>query len=298
MKKILALLLILSGMPFHAAAQEKPVEAVATFSVLGDLTKQIGGDLVNVKTLVGPDSDTHTFRATPADSEALSRADVMVENGLGLDGWADRLASASRFKGRVALASQGVVARRAGSGGDEKAVDPHAWQNVANVRIYVRNIMDALSKARPAQAKFFQARASAYDEELRKLDEWVKAEISSVPVEKRKIITSHDAFGYFGAAYGVDFIAPQGISTEIEPTAFQVAKLVEQMKAEKVKRVFFENMASSKLIRQLAKDAGASAGEPVYSDALSKAGGPAATYVDMVRHNVALFKEAMALNGN
>ena len=304
MTKILALLCAFVCLPgFAFADNTPPLRVVATFSILGDLTKQVGGDQVVVKTLVGPDGDAHTYKPTPRDSELLFAADVVVANGLGMDGWVDRLVKASGFKGSTVIASTDITQQQMEADADEavtsgsKMADPHAWQNIANARIYVRNIAKGLAKARPDKAVVFDARAKEYDAELEKLDIWVKAEIASVPEAQRKIITSHDAFGYFGAAYGVTFLAPQGISTEIEPTATQVAKLVEHMKTEKVQRVFFENMASPKLVKQLAKDAGASVGKPVYSDALSKADGPAATYVDMLRHNVMLFKEAMMLNG-
>ena len=306
MKKLLAsLAFLLSLTPALAFAEGKPVDVVATFSILGDLTKQVGGDLVRVHTLVGPDGDAHTYKPTPNDSKALSEADLVIENGLGMEGWVDRLVSASGFKRHVALASEGVPPRQMDAEEEEehghaeggKVPDPHAWQDIANARIYIKNIAAALAKVRPDEAEAFRAKAAAYDAELAKLDAWVKTELGAIPAEQRKIITSHDAFGYFGAAYGVTFLAPQGISTEVTPTATQVAKLVEQMKTEKVRRVFFENMASPKLVTQLAKDGGASVGKPVYSDALSKADGPAATYVAMFRHNVAQFKEAMALNG-
>jgi zinc/manganese transport system substrate-binding protein len=305
MNKILAsLALLISLTPALAFAEGKPVEVVATFSILGDLAKQVGGDLVHVKTLVGPDGDAHTYKPTPGDSVSLSEADLVIENGLHMEGWVDRLVSASGFKGNVVIASEGVTPRQMDAEEEEashseggKVTDPHAWQDISNTRIYVKNIAEALAKTRPADAETFRLHAKAYDAELEKLDTWVKAELGSIPTEQRKIVTSHDAFGYFGAAYGVTFLAPQGISTEVEPTATQVAKLIEQMKSEKVKRIFFENMASPKLVKQLAKDAGASVGRPVYSDALSKVDGDAATYVALFRHNIAQFKDAMTLNG-
>lgn len=293
------------------AQATKPVEIVATFSILGDFARQVGGSLAHVTTLAGPDGDAHAYKPTPRDSRSLAAADIVIENGLGMEGWVDRLVAASGFKGNVVIASEGVAPRQMdaekegeGAHGHEsehphggRTTDPHAWQDISNARIYVRNIASALSRARPSESAAIMERAKSYDAELEKLDAWVKSEISAIPAARRKVITSHDAFGYFGAAYGVTFMAPQGLSTEIEPTATEVAKLIGQMKAEKVTRVFFENMASPKLIRQLAKDAGASVGEPVYSDALSKADGPAPTYVAMFRHNVALFKDAMAIGG-
>jgi zinc/manganese transport system substrate-binding protein len=303
MRKFLAFFLFaLVFIPYSAFAHSRPLKVVATFSILGDLVKQVGGDLVSVTTLVGPDGDAHTYKPTPNDLKTLVDADLVVENGLGMEGWVTRLISASGFKGRVVIASEGVTARTMDADEDNstaggKVTDPHAWQDISNARLYIHTIAHALSEVRPDEAPVFNSQAAAYDGELKKLDLWVKSELTSIPAAQRKIITSHDAFGYFGAAYGVTFMAPQGLSTEVEPTATQVAKLVEQMKAEKVKFVFFENMANPKLVKQLAKDAGATVGKPVFSDALSPADGPALTYVAMFRHNVVLFKEAMLRNG-
>ncbi|MER2520335.1 MAG: zinc ABC transporter substrate-binding protein [Bdellovibrionales bacterium] len=313
MKRILMAICwaIITCLPSYAHAASTPIRVVATFSILGDMARQIGGDSAVIKTLVGPDGDAHTYKPTPHDSLALASADLVIVNGFGMEGWIDRLVSASGFKGRVVIVSEGVSPRQIdeedgadGSHGHHhgnihggKAIDPHAWQDISNARIYARNIAAALVKVRPSDSATIMARAASYDAELEALDRWVKAEIGSIAPQKRKIITSHDAFGYFGASYGVSFLSPQGLSTEVEPTATEAAKLIEQMKTEKIKRVFFESMASPKLVKQLAKDAGASVGEPVYSDALSKESGPAATYVAMIRHNVTLFKAAMALNG-
>jgi zinc/manganese transport system substrate-binding protein len=297
MKKFFSLLLFGLFIAFISApADAKPFTIVTTFSILGDLTKQVGGDLVEIKTLVKPDSDAHIYKPTPSDSMALAQADFVIENGLGFEGWVDRLILASGYKGPVVIASRGVVPLPMGAGRG-KIVDPHAWQDVSNTRLYVKNIAEALGKALPEKREVFEARAKAYDAELGALDAWVKAEIGQIPAAQRKIITSHEAFGYFGTAYGVTFLAVQGVSTEIEPTAAHVAKLVEQMKVEKIRRLFFENKASQKLISQLAKDAGASLARPVYSDSLSGADGPAATYIAMLRTNTEQFKEAMMLNG-
>jgi zinc/manganese transport system substrate-binding protein len=306
MKKILAFLLFSFALaPLPAFAESAPLKVVATFSILGDLTKQIGGDLVEVKTLVGPDGDAHTYKPTPNDSKALAQAGLVIENGFGVEGWVDRLVAASGYNGRIVIASEGVAPRQMDAEEEEASAhaeggeitDPHAWQNVSNTRIYAKNIAKALGAAMPEKAEVIKARAEAYDADLQKLDAWVKTQLESIPSSQRKIITGHDALGYFGAAYGVTFLSPQGISTEVEPTATQIAKLIDQMKTEKVRRVFFENLANPKLATQLAKEAGASVGKPIYSDALSAVKGPAATYTDMIRYNVEQFKEAMLLNG-
>lgn len=291
-------------LPIPSFAAGHPAKIVATFSILGDFAKTIGGDAVSVTTLVGPDSDAHSYKPTPDDVKAMAEADMVIENGLGMEGWVDRLVQSSGYKGMRVTASTGITPRQMNAGGEEarqekgeKIVDPHAWQDITNARRYVESIASALVIILPQDAIAITARAKAYDAELGKLDNWVKSELATIPNEKRKIITSHDAFGYFATAYHVTFLAPQGVSTETAPTATQIAKLIDQMKAEKVRVVFFENMTSPKLVEQLAKEAGASVGEPVYSDALSAADGPAASYVDMFHHNVALFKEAMQKNG-
>lgn len=315
MKKISASLILAYSLFISPVfAETTPLKVVTTFSILGDLTKQVGGDLVEVKTLVGPDGDAHTYSPTPNDSIALTQAELVVENGLGIEGWFDRLVAASGYKGQVVVASKGVSPRlmdeehgeheehEEGHDAhhhhqDHEAGDPHAWQDVSNVRIYVKNITEALVAAMPDKGDTLRERAKAYDAKLEKLDKWVRSEIAAIPSEQRKIITSHDAFGYFGKAYGVTFLSPQGISTEAEPSARQFAKLVKQIRSEKVRRVFFKNLASPKLATQLASDAGASVGKPIYSDALSKAEGPASSYIDMMHYNVEQFKEAMLLNG-
>lgn len=306
MKKIiLACLFVLMAAPAHA--EPKPVEAVASFSILADLVQQVGGDAVHVRALVPAGGDAHTYRPTPADARALAAADLAVINGLGFEGWADRLIKSSGFKGSLVTASTGVAAHPLPDDDEEQkdhhhhdhegALDPHAWQDVANARLYVQTIAAALSKLRPDLAAAIAERARGYDAELAALDADIKRQITAIPAPQRKIITSHDAFGYFATAYGVTFMAPQGISTESEPKAAQVAKLISQIKAEKVPTVFFESMASPRLIKRLAADAGAKVGDAVYSDSLSPPSGPAPTYTAMMRHNLALFAAAMAATG-
>lgn len=290
-------------------ALAEPLKVVASFSILGDMVRQVGGDAVAVTTLVGPDGDAHVYQPSPADAKAVAEADVVILNGLGFEPWGDKLVKASGTKAAVAKAAQGVKPRQMEAeeehehghdhGKDEhghggKVTDPHAWQDLANGKLYVANIAKALTAARPAEAAAIAARADAYAKRLTELDAWVRAELGSIPKAGRKIITGHDAFGYFGAAYGVTFLAPVGISTEAEPTPKDVAKLVRQMKAEKVKAVFVENMSDPRLVEQLAKDAGGVVGGTLYADALSAADGPAATYEAMFRHNVTALKAALS----
>ena len=216
--------------PIPALAKNAPLKVVATFSILEDITKQIGGEDVIVQSLVAPDMDLHAYRPSPKDSKILSEADMVIENGLGMEGWINRLVSASGFHGVKITASQGIKPipaehNHTHEDNEEHAIDPHAWQNVSNVRIYAKNIADALATAMPEKATAIKTRAATYDAELAKLDTWTKAEIASIPKERRKIITSHDAFGYFERAYGIEFKSPQGVNMEIEPTAKQVAQL-------------------------------------------------------------------------
>jgi zinc/manganese transport system substrate-binding protein len=284
----------------HAFAAEK-LPVVASFSILGDLVRVVGGDRVVVTTLVGPNEDAHVFEAKPSDAKALLASKLLVLNGLGFEPWAGKLLKSSGYQGGIASAAKGVAARHMEeekSHGDHahEDTDPHAWQNPQNVVLYVRNIATGLGKADPAGAATYQANAEAYVKELQTLDTWAKAQIAAIPADKRKVITSHDAFGYFAAQYGVKFLAPQGINTETEPSAKQVALLIRQIQREKIRAVFVENMSNPKLIAQLSKDAGATLGASLYADALSSADQPGATYLQMMRHNVTQLVAGMKLN--
>lgn len=282
MKKIilaLALGLIAQG------AMAKTLNVVTSFSVLGDMTRQVGGDAVNVTTLVGPDGDPHTFEPSPKESALLSKADVVVVNGLGLEGWIDRLVKASGFKGQLVVASQGVSTQTLEEDG-RTVTDPHAWNNVANGVIYVHNITEGLAKADPQQASSLKARGATYAAELNQLDAWVKQRVSTIPREKRKVLTSHDAFGYFARAYQVDFLSPQGLSSESEASAADVGALIKQIQADGVHTWFMENQLDPRLVKQIAAATGAQAGGELYPEALSKPGGVADSYINMVRHNV------------
>jgi len=288
-----AVALLLSLAPGAAIAQ--PVKVVASFTILADMVRQVGGELVEVTTLVGPNGDAHVFEPTPTDAKAVARADLLVVNGLGFEGWIDRLAKAADYRGPVVVAAQGVAPRRMSEHGRE-ITDPHAWQDLAQGRRYVANIADGLARADSAHAGQYHANAERYGRQLAELDAWVKAEIAAVPMTKRQVITTHDAFGYFGRAYGVTFLAPEGISTDAEVTAQGLAGLVRQIRGTGIKAVFLENMADSRLIQQLAKEAGAAIGGTLYVDALSPETGPAPSYVAMFRHNVPDLVAAMARN--
>ena len=287
-----ALLLTLLA-PGLAAAQ--PVKVVASFTVLADMVRQVGGELVAVTTLVGPDGDAHVFEPTPTDAKAVAQADLLVVNGLGFEGWIERLAKAAAYSGPVVVAAQGVTPRRMSEDGRE-VVDPHAWQDLSLGRIYVANIAEGLAKVDAPHAAQYRAKAERYSRQLADLDAWVRAEIAGVPAAKRQVITTHDAFGYFGRAYGVTFLAPEGISTEAEITARSLATLVRQIGQTGIKAVFLENMADSRLIQQLAKEADAAIGGTLYVDALSAETGPAPDYTAMFRHNVPELVAAMKRN--
>ncbi|HIJ62728.1 MAG TPA: metal ABC transporter substrate-binding protein [Rhodospirillaceae bacterium] len=279
----------------------EPLKVLATFSILGDMVKQVGGDAVQVTTLVAPGGDAHTYQPAPTDAKAIANANLVVVNGLHMEGWLDRLINASGTKAPIIVVSNGIDAQSMkepeGGAGEAKAViDPHAWQNLANGEVYVHNIADALASADPANAASYRTRAESYRRELKDLDGWVRQQIGLVPAAKRKIITSHDAFGYFAKAYGITFLAPVGLSTESEPTAAGMGKLINQIKKYHIKALFIENMTDPRLIEMLAKEADAAVGGTVYSDSLSAVGGPADTYVKMFQHNVPAMVAAMQKN--
>lgn len=285
------------ALPFTARAAE-PVPVVATFSVLADITRAVGGDRIALRTLVPADNDAHVYQPSPGDAQALAAARLVVTNGLGMEGWIDRLIKASGYKGEVVTATRGIktIAMEDdghGHGHGKKAADPHAWQNALNGQVYARNIAEGLARVDPAGAATYRANAEAYAAELQALDGWIKAEVATVPAGQRKVITSHDAFGYLAAAYGITILAAQGISTEAEPSARDVARLIRQIRKEKVRAVFIENMTDPRLIQQIAKETGAAVGGTLYSDALSAPGGPADTYIKMFRHNLPLLVAGM-----
>jgi zinc/manganese transport system substrate-binding protein len=269
-------------------AQDR-IKVVASFSILGDLVRNVGGDRLDVATLVGPNGDAHAFSPTPADARTLGGAKAVVVNGLGLEGWMTRLVKASGSKVAVVIASQGIATRTL-----EGAIDPHAWQSVANAKVYVTNIRDGLSKADPAGRSNYEANAAGYFGKLDTLEREVRTAIGQIPAERRKIITTHDAFGYFGAAYGLTLIAPEGVSTDAEPSARDVARIITQIKTQKIPALFMENIVDPRLMRQIARETGAKVGGTLYSDALSVPTGPAPTYIDMMRHNVGELSKALA----
>jgi zinc/manganese transport system substrate-binding protein len=280
-----------------AATQDTAkITAAATFSILGDLLRQVGGDRVDVVTLVGPDGDVHVYSPTPGDAKKLADARIVFVNGLGLEGWVTRLVKASGTRTPVVTVSNGVTTRKME---DENApghlvIDPHAWQSVANAKIYVANIRDGLVAVDPAGEATYDANAAAYLGKLDRLEKEVHAAIASIPADRRRVITTHDALGYFGDAYGLKFIAPERVSTDSEASSKDVAKIIAQIRREKIPAVFLENITDPRLMNEIARESGAAVGGTLYSDALSPPGGPAANYAEMMRHNVGELTKALA----
>lgn len=292
--------LVFAAMLASAQAAEK-VKVLASFSIIGDIVRQVGGDHVDVDLLVGPDVDMHSFQPSPADSRKFSETKLVVINGLGLEAWADRLVKAAGYRGARLVASKGVKALAGhehghGEGGHGR-YDPHAWQDVANVKIYVANIRDALNGIDPANKAAYQQNAENYLKQLDALDRDIRAAWADIPKPRRRVITSHEAFDYYGDAYDVEFLAAQGISEDAEPSARDIAKLIQQIKKEKITAIFVENISSGRLMDRIAKETGAKIGGELYSDALSPPGGPAATYVDMMRHNTRAITDALRTGG-
>jgi zinc/manganese transport system substrate-binding protein len=271
-----------------AAAQSR-VNIVASFSILGDFVHEVGGDRVTVTTLVGPDGDSHVYRPTPDDARRIAEARLVIINGLGLEGWMPRLVAAAGNTAQIVTATTGIAPHHEGG-----ELDPHAWQAVPNAKIYVANIRDALVVADPAGADVYRARAEAYLARLDGLDQDVRAAVAKIPAARRRVISTHDAFGYFAATYGIRFIAPQGVSTDSEVSARDLAGIVRQVKAERIPAVFLENVSDPRLMRQIAAETGAKIGGTLYSDSLTGEKGEAPTYIDMVRHNIKALTDALA----
>jgi zinc/manganese transport system substrate-binding protein len=276
---------LMAVIPLHA--QEK-INVVASFSILGDFAKNVGGDRVDVTTLVGPNSDVHVYTPAPVDAKKIADAKLVIINGLGLEGWLPRLVQSSGSKAAIVTATNGIAPRKLGSD-----ADPHAWQSVVNAKIYVANIRDALIAADQAGAPGYRANADAYLTKLDALDREVRDAVAQIPEARRKVISTHDAFGYFAAAYGIAFIAPQGVSTESEPSARAIAAIITQIRASKIPAVFLENISDPRLMRRISAETGARIGGTLVSDGLTGENGDAPTYIDMVRHNIKALTSAL-----
>ena len=299
---------ILLAFASNAAAEK--LNVVASFSILGDIAANVGGNRIELTTLVGPDADAHAYEPKPDDAVAMSKAKVVLINGLGFEGFMERLAKTSATSAAIVEVAKGVETIKPGEGdhhheGEEVAhqtagaddnhgeIDPHAFQSVPNVRKYVTAIADAFCEADRAGCISYRANAQVYDEKLASLDAEIRASVASLPGEKRTIITSHDAFGYFAHEYGLTFLAPEGVSTESEASAADVARLVDQIREDKASAIFVENISDPRLVDQIASETGIKVGGSLYSDALSGKDGPAASYIDLMRHNMITIKGAI-----
>jgi zinc/manganese transport system substrate-binding protein len=279
------------------AASAQPLPVVASFSILGDVVSQVGGERVTVQLLVGPGSDAHVVQPTPAQARQVALAQVVVAHGMGLEGWLPRLLKSAGFKGRQLLVAEGLKPLKATGQhhghGHAHDIDPHTWQDVASVRHWVPRIAVTLCEADAAGCDTYRARAAAYTQRLDALDAEIRAAWAPLPAADRKLITSHEAFGYYAAAYGVRFLAPQGLSTEAEASAKGVARLVRQIRAEGIKALFVESIADPRLIEQIGRETGLRPSGRLYSDSLSLPDGPAATYEALMRHNTRLMVDAL-----
>lgn len=289
-RRFFATSLIALPLPVFAQSNTpRPLRVVASFSILADMAREIGGSAVEVAALVGPDSDAHVFQPSPADARRLANAELVVVNGLGFEGWMDRLVRSSGYRGPVLVASEGVPVRRMG-----REPDPHAWQDLANAQRYAANLRDAMARARPASAAEIGQRCASYIERLQALDREVRARFDAVPRQRRRAISSHDAFGYFGAAYGIEFLAPQGMNTDSEASAASVARLIDQIRREDVRAVFVENISDPRLVQRIAREGGGIVGGRLYSDALSAPGTEADTYLKLFAHNATTIASALS----
>ena len=280
-------------------ASAQTLKVVATFSILGDMTKQVGGERVSVHTLVGPGGDAHVYQPSPSDAKTIAQSKLVIVNGLGFEGWIDRLIKSSGYRGQVLKASTGVKTLSISHDDDKHdhhhdgQTDPHAWQDLTNALRYVDNIAKALSDADPAGKAAYQANASKYKEQLAALDASIRKEISAIPTERRKVVTPHEAFGFFSRAYGIRFIAPVGLNTEAEPSAADIGRIIKQIRSEKIPAVFLESVSDPRLLERIRQESGARIGGTLYSDSLSKADAPAATYLEMMRYNAKTLTTAL-----
>ncbi len=280
-------------------ADARSLKIVASFSILADMVREVAGPFADITAMVGPGGDAHTFNPSPSDAGKFAGADLIFVNGLGLDGWMQPLAQSADFTGEIVTASQDITPRHMTEtdGGAKRLVtDPHAWQDPRNGGLYIRTIALALAKADPLHSAEFARGADKLVADLDLLDIQTRARLANVAIEKRKVITSHDAFGYFSAAYGVALLAPEGISTDQEPSAGAVARLIDQIRMDHIRAVFIENMTDPRLIEAICAETGAPDSGTLYSDALSLSDGPAPTYLAMLHYNIDKLIYAMQRN--
>ncbi len=292
---------LIAALPPSRARALDPRPAVASFSILADMLYQVGGNFLTIDSIVGRETDAHTFQPSPSDAQKLARARFVVLNGLGFEGWMPRLIRASGFRGREITASRGIATLRSAGHGHSHGhshshgeADPHIWQDPRRAQAMVRNIAEGLAAADSEAAEAYRMAAARYLAELVELDAWVEVQFAAIPRARRRVVTSHDAFAYYGARYGIDFLSPQGVTTRNDPSAQQIARLVQQIRRERIGAIFIESGANPRVLEQVAAESGARIGGKLYSDALSAEGGPAASYVAMIRHNTRMIAEALA----
>lgn len=286
MKRFFFLFMILA-----CPAWGKPV-VVASFSILGDMVHEIGQDKIDLRVLVGPNQDSHIFEPRPQHAKDLGRADLVVVNGLGFEGWMDRLIAASGFKGPLLVATKGIVPLTQNREG-KKSLDPHGWHSLKNALLYVDNIVEGLSELLPEDADFFKAQGKDYKKRLQDLEKKTEKVLSALPADKRKVLTNHDAFEYLGHQFQIAFYSPLGMSTDAEPSAKVVAELIERIKKDNISAVFIENISNPRLVEQIAEETGTHVGGVLYSDALDVPGSEADTYLKMMTYNLATLTRAL-----
>ena len=292
------LVFVLFSSHLGLAYSSEKLNVVASFSILGDLTERVGGKRIQVHTLVGPDADAHVYQATPSDAKALAGAKLVIVNGFDYEGWINRLIKSSGYRGPVLVAGNGVKTLKKAQDGKHKhhhsSVDPHAWQDLSNALRYVDNIAHALSAADPDGKPEYTANAEKYKKDIAALDSELRNMFKNLPEERRKVVSSHDAFAYFGHAYGLRFIAPVGSNTDAEPSAADVGRIIQQIRREKISAVFMESISDTRLLERIRKESGARIGGTLFSDSLSGKTGPASNYLDMMRHNARTLSAALA----
>jgi zinc/manganese transport system substrate-binding protein len=287
MRFVAAILFAMSW--FVVLPADAKVKAVASFTILADMASQVGGDRVEVTTIVGPYADAHVHEPKPGDAKAMAAADVVFVNGLAFEGFLDRLVLASGFTKDIVTASAGISELAAADG----TIDPHAWHDIGNAKIYVKNIAQGLCKVDAGSCGLYQGNALAYSRKLDALDAEIKDQLAGIAVERRIVVTSHDAFAYLGRAYAITFLAPEGVNTESEASARDVARIIRQVRSEKATALFVENISDPRLVEQIASETGLQVGGELYSDALSDTSGPAPNFIQLMQHNATLLSQAM-----
>lgn len=299
LRKLLFLLLCVSTF-----AVAEPLQVTASFSILADVAREIGGERVNVNEIVRSNQDMHVYRITPQDLRLVRSSKLVLLNGQGFEP-AEFVRSIQAAKVPFVEATQNIHLmdnhdehehehehehkhndKHEHSHGDK---DPHVWQDPVLMQKYAENIANALISVDSASSDYYKKRLANYQKQLKELDDWATKEISVIPVAKRKVLTAHDAFGYLGERYQIRFIAPQGVSEDSEPSAKQIANIIRQVKQENIRAVFMENISNPRLMRQLSRETGVDISGKLYSDALPESG----SYIKMMQHNISELVKAM-----